>query len=114
GRGIPSGTVGAARPAGAGDGALRAAGQRQDGAAAVLDRCGGPGRTGGVGAGGARRAGSAAVLAGGAGRAASDGPGVGTDTGADAGSGRLGDPGAAADRPRAAEGRALAGDRRPA
>jgi hypothetical protein len=49
---FPSGFVRAAGGGGAGDGGVGAAGQRQDGAAAVLDQRIEPGRAGGVGAGG--------------------------------------------------------------
>ena len=50
---FPSGAVGTAGRVGAGDGGGGAAGQRQDGPAAVLDRADGSGRARGVGAGGA-------------------------------------------------------------
>src|SRR6476620_12318967 len=101
---------------GPGNGDVGAAGQRQDGAAAVLDRWGGPGRAGSVGVGRRNERDPQRWWAGGAWRAAVDGPGVGAGAGAygGAGSGRVDDHRAAAEGPGAAGRPAVAGDRRPA
>src|SRR6266496_2106441 len=103
-----------AAPGDAGNRAVGAGGQREDGAAAVVDRPGGHGGTGRLGAVGAGETRSAAVLAVGAEGIAADGPGGEADTGLVRGAGprRVDDRGTAPDGPGAAAAPAVARDRR--